>query len=193
MPPGDTSRREERTLDYYRYRKTSDTVRRSASQHGYTGRLASVRYLLAKLSDYFLMQIAYHSPLASLRVICQRKRGVQIGDGVLIGYNVMIDPIFPEYIQIGDGASLAGQNWVLAHSTPLEYHKNDFESFVAPVTIGKNAWLTIGAVVLPGVTIGEGAVVAAGSVVTNDIPAHTFAGGVPAKVIRPLSRHEEYR
>ena len=50
--------------------------------------------------------------------------------------------------------------------------------------IKKNAWIAIGATVLPGVTVGEGAIVASGSVVTKDVPANTMVGGVPAKVIR---------
>ena len=62
--------------------------------------------------------IAYLSPLPGFRIICQRKRGVKIGECVLIGLNVVIDGIFPEYVTIEDCVSLAGRNYVLAHSTP---------------------------------------------------------------------------
>ena len=59
-----------------------------------------------------------------------------------------------------------------------------------PVTIEDNAWIGANSIVLPGVTIGEGSVVAAGSVVVKDIPAGMIAGGNPAKVIRPLRADE---
>jgi acetyltransferase-like isoleucine patch superfamily enzyme len=53
-----------------------------------------------------------------------------------------------------------------------------------PIVIGNNVWIGMRAVILKGVTIGEGSIVAAGAVVTKDIPPHTVAGGVPARVIR---------
>ena len=56
----------------------------------------------------------------------------------------------------------------------------------ADVTIGRNVWIGMRSIVLKGVTIGDGAIVAAGSVVTGDIPSNTLAGGVPARVIRTL-------
>ena len=55
-----------------------------------------------------------------------------------------------------------------------------------PVRIGDGAWLASRAVVLPGVTVGEGAIVAAGAVVTRSVEPHTLVGGVPARLIRHL-------
>ena len=55
-----------------------------------------------------------------------------------------------------------------------------------PVQIGKGVWIGARCTILPGVTIGEGAIIAAGAVVANDVPANTIAGGVPAKVIKEL-------
>ena len=60
------------------------------------------------------------------------------------------------------------------------------ETHARPVNIGDFVWLGIGCKILPGVTIGEGAVIGAGSVVTNDVPAYSLATGVPAKVIKDL-------
>ena len=56
----------------------------------------------------------------------------------------------------------------------------------APIVLGKNVWVGANATILRGVTIGDNAVVAAGAVVTKDIPADTVAGGVPAKAIRKI-------
>ena len=55
-----------------------------------------------------------------------------------------------------------------------------------PILIKKNAWIGAGASILPGVTIGENAIVAAGAVVTKDVAANTIAGGVPAKFIKSI-------
>ncbi len=175
-------------LEYFRIDGSRRTLRRSAEQHGYKGKFGSIRFFLSSLNDYLLHMIAYFSPIPSLRVMCQRKRGVRIGKNVQIGPHVLIDTVFPNYVVIEEGVSLAGSNYILAHNTPLEYHSEDFPSFVAPVIIKKNAWITIGAYILPGVTVGEGSVVGAGAVVIADVPAQTFVGGIPAKAIRKLAR-----
>ncbi len=180
-----------RELEYYRFSSSIGTLKRSASQHGYTGFLSSVRFLFAKINDYLLHMIAYFSPIPGLRVMCQRNRGVKIAKNVLIGLNVVIDSVFPEYVVIEEGVSLAGNNIVLAHSTPLEFHRDDWKAFVAPTRIKKNAVIFTGAIILPGVTVGEGAAVAPGAVVAKDVPPHCFAGGVPAKVIRKLAHAED--
>ena len=66
-----------------------------------------------------------------------------------------------------------------------------------PVLIKRNAWLGTGAIVLPGVTIGENAIVAAGAVVTQDVDANSVVGGVPARTIKYLAleqiRNDESR
>lgn len=178
-------------LEYFKFKTTAGTLKRSAKQHGYSGPFSSVRYSLAKMNDYILHLLAYISPIPNLRVKFQRKRGVRIGKNVQIGPNVIIDTVFPDFVVIEEGVSLAGSNYVLTHSTPLEFHKNDFPSFLAPVVIKKNVWIAVGVIILPGVTVGEGSVVAAGSVVVKDVPPHTFVAGVPAKVIKKLTHAKE--
>lgn len=62
--------------------------------------------------------------------------------------------------------------------------------YAKPVTIGSDCWFGANVVVCPGVTIGENCVIGAGSVVTRDIPANSFAAGVPARVIRPITEDD---
>jgi acetyltransferase-like isoleucine patch superfamily enzyme len=59
---------------------------------------------------------------------------------------------------------------------------------IREIVIGDNAWLGTDVMILPGVTVGEGSVVAAGAVVTQDVPPYTLAGGIPARALRALSR-----
>lgn len=91
----------------------------------------------------------------------QDQGGITIGDGALIGHNVV----------------LATLNHGLK---PEERH----DLFPAPIHIGKNVWLGANVTVLGGVTVGDNVVIAAGAVVTRDVPANTVAAGVPARVVR---------
>lgn len=97
----------------------------------------------------------------------QDQGGIFIGDGVLIGHNVVL-------------ATLNHAKSPCDRSTMLP----------APIHIGKNVWIGANATVLPGVTIGDGAIVAAGAVVNRDVPKNTVVGGVPAKVIKHLSEED---
>lgn len=97
----------------------------------------------------------------------QDQGGIFIGDGVLIGHNVVLA--------------------TLNHAMQPERRS---DMLPAPIHIGKRVWIGSNATVLPGVTIGDGVVVAAGAVVTRDVPANTVVGGVPAKVIRHIYEEE---
>jgi len=145
-----------------------------------------VTFLYVKLINYLRERLAFNCPFNSVRIKLHRKRGVRIGKNVLIGYQVTLDHSYPEFITIEDDVSLAGNNYLLAHSNPYPHFKNVFESYAAPVIIKKGAWLGIGAIILPGVTIGEYSVIAAGSVVSKSIPDRVIAGGMPAKVLKEI-------
>jgi acetyltransferase-like isoleucine patch superfamily enzyme len=93
----------------------------------------------------------------------QDQGGIVIGDGCLIGHNVVLATI----------------NHALK---PSENRKNQY----APIKIGKHVWIGSNATILAGVTIGDWSVVAAGAVVTKDVPPMTVVGGVPAKVIKEI-------
>ena len=178
---------EKHSLDYHYEASFIRTLKRSAGEHGYGGIYGLICFFIRKTLDYLYLTVSLFAPYTGIRVWLHKKRGVKIGKSVHIGPQVFIDDIFPNFVSIEDGVSIAGQNFILTHVKPLEYHKNFTKAYVAPVTIRKNAWVTIGVIILPGVTIGEGAIVAAGAVVTEDIPPHTMAAGTPAKVIKKLN------
>lgn len=92
-------------------------------------------------------------------------------------------------IYIGDGA-LIGHNVVLATLNHAKSPKDRSSMIPAPIRIGKNVWIGSNATILAGVTIGDGAIVAAGAVVARDVPENTIVGGVPARIIRHLREEE---
>ena len=92
-------------------------------------------------------------------------------------------------IFIGDGA-LIGHNVVLATLNHAMSPRDRGTMIPAPIHIGKNVWIGSNSTILPGVTIGDGAIVAAGAVVTRDVPENTIVGGVPARIMRHLSKEE---
>ena len=111
------------------------------------------------------------------------------GRNIRIGKNVFINTgcRFQDQggIVIGDGA-LIGHNVVLA---TLNHHEDPRKRHIlipAPITIGKDVWIGANATVVPGVTIGDGAVIAAGAVVTRDVPPNVVVGGVPARVLKKI-------
>ena len=145
-----------------------------------------VLFLYLKFKNYVLERLAYNSPFNSFRVKCHKWRGVHIGNNVMIGLKVTLDHSYPEMIYIEDDVSLAGNNYILTHSNPYPHCSKVFDSYTAPVVIKKGAWLGIGAMVLPEVTVGEYSVIAAGSVVTKSVPDKVIAGGMPAKVLKNI-------
>lgn len=111
------------------------------------------------------------------------------GKNITIGKNVFINSgcRFQDQggITLGDG-TLIGHNVVLATLNHGFSPENRSTTHPAPIKTGKNVWIGANATVVPGVTIGDNAIVAAGAVVTKDVPANTIAGGVPAKVMKLL-------
>ncbi len=105
--------------------------------------------------------------------------GISIGEGSLIGDHVVLDGRAP--LRIGSHVDFASQ--VMIYNSQHDIHAVDFGAVSAPVTIEDYVFVGPRAIILPGVTIGKGAVVAAGAVVTKDVPAGSVVGGVPAKVI----------
>lgn len=94
----------------------------------------------------------------------QDRGGISIGNGALVGMNVVIA--------------------TLNHGLPLEKRGITTPS---PVVIGENVWIGSNATILPGVTIGDSAVIAAGAVVVKDVPAKSVVAGVPAKILKKIT------
>jgi len=114
---------------------------------------------------------------------------INIGKFTSIGKNVFInhDCSFLDIggISIEDDVLIGPKVSLITESHPLSPAERKALT-VKPIVIKRNAWIGAGATILPGVTVGENAVVAAGAVVNKDVPANTVVAGVPAKVVRTL-------
>ncbi|MCD8068685.1 MAG: sugar O-acetyltransferase [Lachnospiraceae bacterium] len=97
----------------------------------------------------------------------QDQGGIEIGDGALIGHNVVLATINHDLL-------------------PANNRRNHY----APIKIGAHVWIGSNSTILPGVTIGDWAVVAAGAVAAKDVPPFTVVGGVPAKIIKTIENPE---
>ncbi|WP_197414057.1 acyltransferase [Terracidiphilus gabretensis] len=105
----------------------------------------------------------------TLRVMLHRARGVKIGKGVWIGYDVVLDTARPDLITIEDGVAISMRATIIAHFKEFRGVRIEREAFIGP-----------GVIILPNVVIGRGAVVAAGSVVSQSVPPMTVVQGNPA-------------
>lgn len=85
-------------------------------------------------------------------------------------------------VEIGEGTSIA-RDVVIWNDDAHQVEETKSDK-VEPIIIGKHVWICQGAKILKGVTIGDGAVIAAGAIVTKDVPPHSLAAGIPAKIIR---------
>lgn len=114
------------------------------------------------------------------------------GKNIHIGENVFFNSgcSFQDHggIFIGNG-SLIGHNAVLATLNHDQDPAQRQNMRPAPIHIGENVWVGANVTICPGVTIGDGAIIAAGAVVTKDVPANMIAGGVPARVLKPVDSH----
>ncbi|HZZ19803.1 MAG TPA: sugar O-acetyltransferase [Opitutaceae bacterium] len=109
---------------------------------------------------------------------------IRVGRGVFINQNCTFYDLGG--LDIGDNVMIGPNVSLLTASHPLEPSQRRTATIGRPIAIGKGAWIAAGATIIGGVTIGENSVVAAGSVVTKDVPPNTLVGGNPAKVIRAI-------
>ncbi len=117
-------------------------------------------------------------PSFAVKNFLYRSLGARIGRNASVGLMVMFDIFFPEQIEIGENVILGYNTTLLGH----EFLKDEWR--IGKVVIEKDAVVGANCTILPGIVIGEGAVVSAMSLVNRDIPPHSFYGGVPVRDLR---------
>jgi len=155
--------------------------------------LRSVWYLyLNKIARFSIFpSLLYIFRLKHFRAYLWKKTGCNVGKNVSIGWDVYYDVGNAKLITIEDDVWIASRALILCHRRDMSiYYKGEryknVPHMLLPVVIRKGACVSMAAIIMPGVTIGEGAVVAAGALVTKDVPPWTIVAGSPAKVLREL-------
>ena len=154
----------------YQHRGKHSVIHRSA-------RMDTPPYRIFSLGDY--------SVIESFACINNAVGDVMIGDHTRIGlHNTIIGPVeIGSHVNLAQGITVTALN----HNFDDTEKRIDEQGVITnPVTIEDDVWIGANAVILPGVTIGNHCVVAAGAVVTKDVPPHSLVAGVPAKVIKQI-------
>lgn len=139
-------------------------------------RLAVLRELLGAIGEDTLVQSPFR---------CDYGYNISIGRRSFVNYGGIFLDVNP--ISIGDEVLIATNVQLLTATHPLDaVRRRAWWESAKPITIADGAWIGGGAIVLPGVSIGENAVVGAGAVVTHDVEAGAVVAGNPARVIRRL-------
>jgi acetyltransferase-like isoleucine patch superfamily enzyme len=112
------------------------------------------------------------------------------GDEIRVGQNVFVNQNCTFYdlggLDIADDVMIGPNVSIITAGHPLQPSQRRAATMGKPIAIEKNVWIAAGATIIGGVTVGENSVVAAGSVVTKNVPPNTFVGGNPARVIRSI-------
>lgn len=190
-------------------RPTPAAIKRAAAALGIDDRLKQYKRATRAAETGARLQAAFwigRLPIRKLRHACYRRMGltlgtgvvvhrglelraapgVHIGDGTVVGFDVILDG--RRGIAIGANVNVSSEVaiWTLQH----DHRDPRFGDSGGRVSIGDRAWLSFRATILPGVSVGEGAVVAAGAVVTSDVPPYAIVAGVPARVVGERSPRE---
>lgn len=118
--------------------------------------------------------------------VCDYGYNIEVGDNFYMNTGCVI--LDGAKVIFGDNVFIAPQCGFYTAGHPLDHQRRNLGlEYALPITVGNNVWIGAHVCVLPGVTIGDGAVIAAGSTVTHDIPAYVLAAGTPCRVIREIT------
>jgi len=130
---------------------------------------------LKVLRNGLLIQLSYYMPSLAVKRWMYRRMGMRVGRHVSFAWRTTPDLFFPEQIQVGDNSIVGYNTTILAH----EYLINEWR--IGPVVIGEGVMIGANCTILPGVVIGDGAVVGVMSLVNRDVPAGAAVGGTPIR------------
>jgi acetyltransferase-like isoleucine patch superfamily enzyme len=179
-------------MNYVQLAARTALFRVQMRRQGVSGGLVTVEGWLPVLhgaGQVHLGRVALRSFTARIELGAERGGRLNVGDGVFINQGASV--VASLEIDIGPGARIGD----FAAIFDSDHHPVEQGAVIrrAPVVIGANAWIGRGAMVLPGVTVGDHAVVAAGSIVTRDVPSRTLVAGNPARPVRELNADQAWR
>jgi acetyltransferase-like isoleucine patch superfamily enzyme len=138
------------------------------------------------IRNFVFIQIARYCPSLPIKNwIYRRVLGMKVGDQSAVALMVMMDVFFPELIEIGDNTIVGYNTTILAHEYLIKEYR------LGKVKIGSHVMIGANTTILPGVVIGDHAVIGAGSVVHKNVEPYSFVAGNPLQVIRQGKTPEE--
>lgn len=130
------------------------------------------------MKNFIIIQIARYTPFLSVKNWLYRTfLRMEVGKKTSFALMVMPDIMFPEKITVGDNSIIGYNTTLLAH----EYLIREYR--LGEIVIGNEVMIGANTTILPGVTIGDGAIVSAGTLVHKDVPGGAFVGGNPMRII----------
>jgi acetyltransferase-like isoleucine patch superfamily enzyme len=128
--------------------------------------------------NFIIIQIARYTPFVSVKNWLYRVfLRMKVGKKTAFALMVMPDIMFPEKITVGDNSVIGYNTTILAHEYLIKEYR------LGEIVIGNEVMIGANSTILPGVTIGDGAIVSAGTLVHKDVPAGVFVGGNPMRII----------
>jgi len=153
-----------------------ETVKNGSRSRG----ISPLTYGLIRIFNYILFLLAYICPFNKFRVSLNKLKGVNVGNDVYIGMFVFIDNAYPEYVYLEDNCAINAGSMIIAHFNLKKHFERIIVAEVKPVVIKSGAMVAIRSIILPGVTVGECSMVAAATVVSEDVEPYTLVRGNPA-------------
>lgn len=135
-----------------------------------------IRELFGSVGEGFSIEHNFH---------CDLGYNIHVGNNFYAGYNCTI--LDMAEVRIGDDCMIAPNVGIYTAGHSVEPKDRNKSGYGIPITIGNNVWIGGSCVILPGINIGDNSIVAAGSVVTKDVPANTIVAGNPAKILRQIT------
>ena len=136
--------------------------------------------------NFVIIQVARYTPFMAMKNFLYRTfLRMEIGSKTSFALMAMPDVMFPEKIKVGDNSIIGYNTTILAHEYLIDEYR------IGDVVIGKNVLIGANSTILPGIEIGDGAVVSAATLVNRDIPPGAFAGGNPVKIIYTKEQMEQ--
>lgn len=130
------------------------------------------------VKNFIVIQLARYMPFLSVKIWLYRKLlRMKVGDQTAFALMVVPDVMFPEKITVGKNCIIGYNTTILAHEYLIDEYR------IGEVVIGDEVMIGANCTILPGITIGDRAIVSAGSLVHKDVPAGSFVGGNPMRII----------
>ena len=141
---------------------------------------------LKVVKNFIVIQLARYTPFLGMKNWLYRKLlGMKVGDQTSFALMVMLDVMFPEKISVGRNTVIGYNTTILAHEYLIKEYR------LGEVVIGDEVLIGANSTILPGVIIGDGAIVSAGTLVHKDVPAGAFVGGNPMQIIYTKEEMEQ--